>query len=231
MYSKVKIDIEKTKAAYGYDASSFSCGSKKRIIVECLCCHRIMTREFRNRNKLHSCPIIIGKRKRCHRCKEFKDLSLFPKNPKTTGGVGKLCKECHNSHPSVLKYEINRLKKIKQLFREDIERYIKRRESRIRSTSVANGIPYNLNFKFLIDLWRKQDGRCYYTDIKMANEIKTHGFQSWDAPSLDRKNPEDGYVVGNVVWCMFSVNSFKQSLNEEEFKEMIKKIKWWSLQS
>ena len=108
MYSEVKLDIEKTKASYGYDPSSFSYGSTKKIVVECLNCHRAITREYRYRNSKHSCPILKENKKRCYKCKEFKDLSLFNKNPKGTGGVGGMCRECYNSHPSVKKCELNR---------------------------------------------------------------------------------------------------------------------------
>lgn len=56
--------------------------------------------------------------------------------------------------------------------------------------------------------------------------MKDKGFHGWDSPSLDRLNPNEGYVKKNVVWCTFSVNSFKQSLNYEEFMTQLSKIKW-----
>ena len=227
MYSEVKINIEKTKETYGYDPLSFSYSSHKKIIVECQNCNRIISREFRNKDRKHSCPILEGSKKRCQKCGEFKDLSLFNKNPKQSGGVGKMCRVCYNTHPSVIKCERNRAIRRKKAFSEDIEYYIKLRGNAVKSRCKKNGILHNLDNQFLIGLWKNQKGKCYYSNIKMNRSIVTTGFQAWDAPSLDRKSPGEGYVKDNVVWCAFAVNSFKQSLNEMEFKKIIEKIKWW----
>ena len=79
----------------------------------------------------------------------------------------------------------------------------------------------------MCDLWQNQNGLCYYTGVPMKSECKQMGFQAWDAPSVDRKNPEKGYIKDNVVWCIFSVNSFKQSLSELQFIDLLKTVKWW----
>lgn len=97
----------------------------------------------------------------------------------------------------------------------------------ILSRSKIKNIEFNLTKEFLLELWEKQDGLCYYTNIPMSRYMKTSGFQCWDSPSLDRVNPSKGYVKDNVVWCIFSINSFKQSLSIDEFEKQIHNIEWW----
>lgn len=61
----------------------------------------------------------------------------------------------------------------------------------------------------------------------MISYGKDFGWQKRDSLSLDRKNPDLGYVVGNVARCCFGVNSFKGRLNEIQFKDTLQKINWW----
>jgi hypothetical protein len=103
---------------------------------------------------------------------------------------------------------------------------LRQRNSSIKSNCKKNGIEFNLDEKFLLDLWNSQNGICYYSSLPMKAEGKIKGFQGWQTPSLDRKTPSLGYVKGNVVWCCFAVNSFKQNLTTEEFFEKLKSIKW-----
>lgn len=227
MRSDVKLDAEKTKEVYGYDVSELADKSTRKVVVECLACHRLIHREYRNVHQRHQCPVVVGDKKRCFKCGDWKDVSLFSKCRSLSGGVAKMCRECYNKHPSVQTLEKRRRERLREaLSKGDIEFYLKRRSGMIKSNAKKKGIIYDLDAEYLIDLWRKQNGLCYYTDMSMTGSMWQEGFQAWDAPSLDRKNPGKGYVKGNVVWCMFAVNSFKQSLNEDRFLELVKLIRW-----
>ena len=228
MFSKVKLNSEKTKDTFGYYPSELNVGSHLKVVVECLNCHRLIHRECRNVNGFHQCPVVNGSQKKCFKCGLWRDLNLFNKNPKTSGGVSKMCRECYNNHPSVIKNEKNRLcRKRRAISNGDIEYYTKFRASAIKNTAKKKGIVYDIDAKHLYEIWQKQKGLCYYTTIPMKSELRQQGFQAWDAPSVDRLEPSTGYVRGNVVWCIFAVNSFKQSLNEAKFREMVNYIKWW----
>lgn len=227
MRSDVKLDVEKTKEVYGYDVSELSGGSCRRVIVECDTCHRVIHREFRNIHQKHQCPVVEGDKKRCFKCGNWKDMSLFPRCPSLSGGVGKMCRECYNKHPSVQVLEKRRRERLRDaLSKGDIEFYLKRRSGMIRSNARKKGIVCDIDSEYLLDLWNKQTGLCYYSGLPMTGSMWQEGFQSWDSPSLDRKTPDKGYVKGNVVWCVFAVNSFKQSLSEAKFVEVVKSIKW-----
>lgn len=226
MNSKVKINDELTIARFGYSSNSLLTGSHSKVCVECQNCHQIIYREFRNFDRFHVCPTVIGSQKRCYSCEEWKDTSSFNKNPKGNGGVAKLCRSCYNGHPAVKRLEKLRLEKRKECLNQDIDYFLKRKVYSIRNNSKRKKIDCNLDFMFLKHLWEMQLGKCYYSGIALTGSGRNNNFQLWDCPSLDRLDPSIGYVKTNVVWCAYCINSFKGSLNEFEFKEIIKNIKW-----
>ena len=228
MFSKVRLDAERTKRVYGYDPETLPQGSHQKVVVECLGCHRTIHREYRNLGGFHQCPVFDGTNKKCFKCEKWLDISCFNKNPQGTGGVGKMCRQCYNSHPSVIRSEKWRAEKRRQaLEKGDIESYIKFRVDCIRTISKRKGVNFDLDSQYMLDLWKKQNGLCHYTRMPMKRIMKQMGFQAWDSPSVDRKDPEKGYVKGNVVWCTFAANSFKQSLTEIQFRDAVKTIRWW----
>lgn len=229
MQSDVKLNVEKTKDHYGYNPLELflTPGSTRKVVVECSNCHRMIHREYRNIHQTHQCPVVEGNNKRCFKCGTWKDLSLFPKCRSLSGGVGKMCKECHNNHPTVVAHEKRRRERLKESLSDgDVEFYIKRRSLRMKSRAKTKGIIFDLDAKYLLDLWNEQKGLCYYSGLPMTGSMHQEGFQSWDSPSIDRKEPNKGYTKGNVVWCVFGVNSFKQSLGVARFVEVVKSIKW-----
>lgn len=229
MYSEVKISNELTLATFGYSINDLPEGSHQKVVVICTNCDKTIHREKRNIFNKHRCSSISGENKRCYNCCKWKDLSLFNKNPKGSGGVSKLCRNCHNNHKSVKKCEYRRNLRLKRAIKDnDIEFYIKRRVLKLKSDCKRKGIEFNLTKEFLYNLWKKQNGKCFYTNLEMNNSLKQKGFQSWNSPSLDRLNPDKGYVENNVVWCTFAVNSFKQSLTYQDFMDQLSKIKWRS---
>lgn len=215
-----------TKARFGYSGSELSLGSHKPVIVECQGCHRIIEREFRYLKRTHQCPIVEGDKKWCFSCKSWKDLSLFNKCSSQPSGVAKLCRECYNSNEAVKKCERNRCLRHRRAFLEDIGYYFRYRTYAIKKQACKHGIPFDLDEVYLFNLWKQQEGKCYYSSLLMRAEGKVNGFQSWFSPSLDRKIPSLGYVKGNVAWCCFGINSCKQTMNAAEFLTLMKNIQW-----
>lgn len=76
---------------FGYTSDELHSGSHQKVVVECVTCHRLIHREFRNVNAVHQCPVVDGDKKKCFRCDQWKDLSLFNKSPSGSGGVSKMC--------------------------------------------------------------------------------------------------------------------------------------------
>lgn len=228
MLSKVKLNEELTLATFGYKISDLHTGSHSKVVVTCNNCETNIYRERRNADAHHKCPILDGNKKRCYKCKKWKDITLFNKSRNSSGGVAKQCRECYNKEEAVIKCNKSRNYRFKYAIENgDIEFYIKRRIGTIKSRANKNNIDFNLTIEYLTNLWVEQNGRCFYSNIPMNNSMKQDGFQSWDGPSLDRIEPINGYVKGNVVWCIFGINSFKQSLGLKSFEDMVKSIEWW----
>lgn len=225
--NKVIIREDLTKNKFGYNSNELPDGSHRHIIVECSYCKRLIEREYRYANKFHQCSILNGNKKRCFRCKQWKLLKEFNKCPRATGGVGKLCRDCYNHHPSVIRCEKNRLKNRKTIFENNIKLYISQRCSALKKQAKYKQIPFNLTADYLMNLWNNQNELCFYSKIPMVSHGRDFGWQRWDSPSIDRKDPDKGYVKENVVWCCFGINSFKGRFNEFQFKDIIQKIKWW----
>lgn len=226
VFSTVTAKSDLTLARYGYSFDSLSAGSHSKIIVECDSCHTLLVREKRYVGKKHQCPVQDGDQRRCFRCQKWKDLSFFSKSGKD-GKLSKMCKECFNAHPAVQRYEKKRQVELRNAFHNDPTRYFKTRLSSIASHCKRDSIPFDITYDFAISLWQQQDGKCFYSGIPMARTMNQDGFQCWDAPSLDRKQPSQGYVRENVVWCCFGVNSFKQTLTDQQFADVIERINWW----
>lgn len=213
---------------FGYRLSELPKGSHKFIIVTCSNCKKNIKKQARDVHRTHQCSVVENGQKKCFRCNQWKNLSEFNKCPKLSGGVAKLCRDCHNSHPSVIKCEKKRLKKKRNSFKDDFDLYIKCRVSSIKSRCSKKKIPFNLTSDFLKEIWEKQKGLCYYSHLPMISDGKEVNFQKWSSPSIDKKNPNKGYVKNNVVWCCFAVNAFKQRKSEKDFIKIVKNIKWKS---
>lgn len=168
----------------------------------------------------------LSKSKKCNQCQKTLPMSDFSfRNEKRLSCVVqrprskcKVC-ECLNtkkwySNPEV---KVHRWEHRKQNRSKDIKYKLQDRIASWKKKTLDS----DLTVDYLVDLWDKQKGFCYYTGIEMnwkANKIEKFGF------SLDRLNPEKGYVQGNVVFCCYLANTMKWTHNEIEFYEFMEKI-------
>ena len=83
------------------------------------------------------------------------------------------------------------------------------------------GAVCDLDFEYLQGLWNAQNGKCFYTGRSIS---LARGPKQWGSVSLDKINPNIGYVRGNVVWTTRQVNTCKNGLNADEFAEMCKQV-------
>ncbi len=93
--------------------------------------------------------------------------------------------------------------------------------NKITSWRKKEGPVSNLTTNYLIELFESQQGRCYYTNEEL--EI-SGGKVRANTASLDRLDPDKGYVEGNVAWCSFFSNTMKGGLTEQEFYDFIRNI-------
>ena len=79
---------------------------------------------------------------------------------------------------------------------------------------------FNLTKDFLLGLWGKQEGRCYYSEVALTFD----GNRAVTALSIDRIDSTRGYTTDNVVLCCRLVNEMKSNQTIEDFVERCRRI-------
>ena len=107
--------------------------------------------------------------------------------------------------------------------RDEATRFFARKILRVRASARRRGIPFSelITVSTFIDLWEKQSGRCYYSNIPLS-------FDKNDKiclVSVDRVDNSKGYEPDNIVLCASSINSFKFTYPKEEIMRLISLIR------
>jgi hypothetical protein len=169
--------------------------------------------------------------KKCKKCgKSSVEGAVFgTRKVKTRDGLGLyeklICKACENEYSKQHRQENpDKVAEIKQRYHNKHGGTIKHHvQEKIATWRKASSVPSDLTVEYLVDLYDQQDGLCYYSKEKMIFgwvDGKVHH----NSLSLDKLDPEKGYVQGNVVWCCYLVNTMKQNMNEQRFYESIDRI-------
>jgi hypothetical protein len=91
----------------------------------------------------------------------------------------------------------------------------------IRSGAKRRKIAFEIDKNFIYDLWIKQNGMCYYTNIKMNQTCsKKEPFQV----SIDRIDSSKGYNKENTVLCCQAINYMKNDYPIEIFNMFLKEL-------
>ena len=93
------------------------------------------------------------------------------------------------------------------------------RSARVRAEK--RGIEFNLDKQYIMDLYNEQDGKCYYSGVKM-NIMKSNedNFHDPMKMSLDCVDHSKGYIKGNVHWVSNKANVLKNENNFEDFEKI-----------
>lgn len=147
-------------------------------------------------------PEIIGDNKaKCKLCKETKNLDDFPFQ---RNFYLSMCKRCWNAN-------------VYRSRNRDLQSQIKYKLTCLKQRAKREGIAFKLSAEFLIDLWNKQKGLCFYTDIPLTIEAGTG--RKPNSMSVDRLIYNEGYASGNVVLCADRINTIKQNATLEEMSK------------
>ncbi len=141
---------------------------------------------------------------RCTYCKEEKPRNKFRSvkrtlpNGKKTDFLMTICLECDRikSHG---RYRSNVPNRLGYLF------------AAAKARARDSKIPFTISKKFLIDLYEKQNGCCFYSGIALELEPGRYSI------SVDKKDPTGGYTEDNVVLCCWVINNMKSNLDIDEF--------------
>ncbi|MEK6882555.1 MAG: hypothetical protein AABY22_23240, partial [Nanoarchaeota archaeon] len=116
------------------------------------------------------------------------------------------CKDCDN----LLRYKNRRTENI------TVE---KRLGELLRTVRYRSNVESDLTLDFLINLYNKQSGKCFYSGIQMTCLEYGMGRHQPFTISIDQIKPKIGYTKDNVVLCCWIINCAKNELSVEEYIE------------
>ena len=152
--------------------------------------------------------------KKCNTCGEIKTLENFYKSQR-----GNKCKSCFLKITREYKktkrknLEFRKLEGIKQK-----ERRVRLWQNTLLHHSKRKGIECDLTVDDVNELFKKQNGLCYWFGVPLIPSVERKHPQQ---PSLDRLDRDRGYVKGNVVLSCYSANIGRNENNLETWKNFI----------
>lgn len=155
----------------------------------------------------------------CRRCQQYLPQSEFDTYQQASH-LGErfpnyytFCRGCRDK-PRPNNHKQN-VKRHQERHRYDAAWQVSTRVRQTKHKAKSRGVSFALTVDYMMQLYREQEGRCYYTGVQMD-----FGLSKPIRPtlmSIDRLTPSLGYVPGNVVWCCFRTNVMKQNFSEAEF--------------
>ena len=147
------------------------------------------------------------KLKKCKNCNIEKLYKEFYSVKETKDGLYYICKDCQSEYKN--KY-CKTLNGCFQSLLNNSKTNCKYKKDKGR----INAGMFDITLSNLENLWLKQNGRCYYSNIPMNYDKK-----DWKL-SLERLNPDKGYIKDNIVLCCQEFNGSSQ-WTKEKIKKMI----------
>ncbi len=152
---------------------------------------------------------------RCSKCSEIKDLDSFRtvNNKRRLSGPGhgvavyryklSYCRACQNSQLAAAEnVTIN---------------YLNRRFKVLQRRCQERGDPFNLTLEYWIQQFGEQGGLCFYSDEPLKWELGSRKYNR-ECMSVDKIIPALGYVIGNVVFCSYRLNTMKNDCTLDEMR-------------
>jgi hypothetical protein len=100
--------------------------------------------------------------------------------------------------------------------------------NKARSRSKSRNETTDLTLEYLKEIWENQKGLCSYTNIKMEMPRSSQDEDIKKSPtklSLDRIDPNTGYIKGNVEFVCYCVNVMKNDFTKDQMIDFINQIK------
>jgi hypothetical protein len=162
--------------------------------------------------------IFISMDKRmCSKCRIVKTENDFYKTQR-----GNRCKECILIVTRVYK----RKKRMDPTHKETESTKQKERRVRLWQNTLINDSKHrklenDLTVDFINELYEKQNGLCYWFNVRLLpSETKKHPQQ----PSIDRLDRNKGYTKDNVVLTCYSANIGRNETELDIWVDFLKKI-------
>jgi hypothetical protein len=149
-------------------------------------------------------------KKRCFDCK-----NIYPDTSDYFSGKQRMCKQCNAI----------RHKKFYHILKKDItvEQLLQMRLYQAKYRSNIKEIEFDVDREYLLNLYNKQDGKCFYSGLKMEIALK-HDKINNRTLSIDRIDSKKGYTKDNIVLCCDNINTMKMQMDKKEFMNLCKII-------
>ncbi|KKL54290.1 hypothetical protein LCGC14_2266890 [marine sediment metagenome] len=174
--------------------------------------------------------------KKCTRCGETKsgdqfDIRIAKRGDKEYPYLSPMCIPCRREYYREKKYSSDYYRRNKEKIRNQhharkkkggLEYRVRIALASYRRRSKKSGQPCDLDMGYLLSLLEDQKHKCYYSGRRMKD--LSDGIPHPQVMSLDRVDPNKGYIRGNVVWCCYAVNIMKQRMSSEELRGWCKDV-------
>ena len=214
-----------------------------REVILCLCGCGEFKLKYRSKNKLAT-PYINGHRPRR---KQKTNKELYPNNIKYCGGCKTelklsdfgITKDKNQRHYIRTRCKICNVKAQKDYAIRLGNKYRKIRKKNKEKSKKRDPVHYfiteriasyrkngsDLTTKYLKNLWYAQRGLCYLTGEEMIpNAGEGTNSPAKNSMSLDKINPNLGYIIGNVAWCTYHANTSKGRRTLDEFYDFCRGV-------
>lgn len=103
------------------------------------------------------------------------------------------------------------------------ERIFSKKLDECKRRSLIRGIVSDITLEYLINIFDKQKGKCYYSGVDMILKSVSYTKRAADhnVMSIDRIDPNRGYTKDNIVLCCNCVNMLKAHHNFKTLEPII----------
>lgn len=179
--------------------------------------------------------------KQCSKCKRILPIGNFSRNPSTSDGIRSSCRKCEAKRREQWLKNGGK-EKIRQYWenggKEKKQSYIKANPVKKITSTLVSGAKHrakdkNISFDIDLDYVRSMVGE----NAEFASHCPVFGIPlNWsclrgngngplpNSPSLDRLDPERGYVKGNIWIISHRANTIKSNATHEELKLVTKAV-------
>jgi len=164
----------------------------------------------------------------CKDCNQHFPSEKMIKDKNKASGHRNLCKVCNNKRNRKRREDdvtgsTEAYNRRMRKFRSTMKGAILQRCISAKMRAEKTGLPFDLDVEYLRDLYEKQQGLCAYTgEVMQVQAPKSE--PKWPVLSLDKIDPEKGYVKGNVQFVTMRVNTMKNDMTHEQFVKRMQHI-------
>lgn len=120
---------------------------------------------------------------------------------------------------------LSRYYKSRELRRTDIRYRINALVINARCRSSKQGLQFDIDTDFMLDLWKDQDGKCALSGRTFTLDYNENGGPHQNGPSIDKIVPELGYIRGNVRFVTYHVNTALSNFGDSALIALLEDIK------